>query len=71
MQAGVTHHTRSAQLRKLREIMEQVYALFDLGESLKNLFSPTLEKALVFLDDKLLLSTSNAGERGNRHYRKM
>ena len=53
MQAGVTHHTRSAQLRKLREIMEQIYALFDRGESLKNLFSPTLEKALVFLDDRL------------------
>ena len=83
------------QLRKLREIMEQVYALFDrrcrtqtardkltklrwrltrfthLGESLKKLFSPTLEKALVFLDDKLLPSTSNAVERGNRRYRKM
>lgn len=82
-------------LRKLREIMEQVYALFDrrcrmqtaldkltklrrrlarfkqLGESLKKLFSPTLEKALVFLDDKLLPSTSNAVERGNRRYRKM
>ena len=83
------------QLRKLREIMEQVYALFDrrcrtqtardkltklrwrlhrfthLGESLKKLFSPTLEKALVFLDDRLLPSTSNAVERGNRRYRKM
>jgi Transposase len=83
------------QLRKLREIMEQVYALFDrrcrtqtalakltklrwrlhrfthLGESLKKLFSSTLEKALVFLDDKLLPSTSNAVERGNRRYRKM
>ena len=83
------------QLRKLREIMEQVYALFDrrcrtqtaldklaklrrrlqrftqLGETLKKLFSPTLEKALTFLDDKLLPSTSNAVERGNRRYRKM
>jgi hypothetical protein len=83
------------QLRKLREIMEQVYGLFDrrcrtqtaldkltnlrrrlnrfkhLGETLKKLFSPTLEKALTFLDDKLLPSTSNAVERGNRRYRKM
>ncbi len=83
------------QLRKLRELMDQVYALFDrrcrtqtaldkldklrrrllrfktLGETLKKLFSPTLEKALTFLDDKLLPSTSNAVERGNRRYRKM
>jgi len=82
-------------LRKLRELMEQVYALFDrrcrtqtaldkltklrqrlnrfkhLGETLKKLDSPTLEKALTFLDDKLLPSTSNAVERGNRRYRKM
>src|SRR5512132_4642173 len=64
------------QLRVLRAIIEQVYALFDrrcrtqtalaklaklrrhvqrfrqLGETLKKLFSPTLEKALTFLDDK-------------------
>ena len=42
-----------------------------LGDTLKKLFSPTLEKALTFLDDKLLPSTSNAVERGNRRYRKM
>jgi len=30
-----------------------------------------LEKALVFLDEKLLGATSNAVERGNRRYRKM
>lgn len=83
------------QLRKLRELMEQVYALFDrrcrtqtaldkltklrqrlsrfkhLGETLKKLYSPTLDKALTFLDDKLLPSTSNAVEQGNRRYRKM
>jgi hypothetical protein len=35
------------------------------------LFSPNLEKALTFLDDKLLPSTSNAVERGNRRHRKM
>ena len=37
----------------------------------KKLFAPGLEKALVFLDEKLLGSTSNAVERGNRRYRKM
>ena len=42
-----------------------------MGATLKKLFSPTLEKALTFLDDKLLPSTSNAVERGNRRYRKM
>jgi len=36
-----------------------------LGDTLKKLFSPTLEKALTYLDDKLLPSTSNAVERGN------
>jgi hypothetical protein len=40
------------------------------GDTLKKLFSPTLEKALTFLDDTLLPSTSNAVERGNRRYRK-
>jgi hypothetical protein len=83
------------QLRTLRALMAQVYALFDrrcrtqtaldklaklqrhvqrfpaLGDTLKKLFAPTLEKALTFLDDKLLPATSNAVERGNRRYRKM
>jgi phage tail protein X len=83
------------QLRVLRAIIEQVYALFDrrcrtqtaldklaklrrhvqrftsLGDTLKKLFAPTLEKALTFLDDTLLPATSNAVERGNRRYRKM
>ena len=36
----------------------------------KKLFAPGLEKALVFLDDRLLPSTSNAVERGNRRFRK-
>jgi len=40
------------------------------GETLKKRFSPTLEQALTFLDDKLLPSTSHAVERGNRRYRK-
>jgi hypothetical protein len=82
------------QLRTLRQIMEEVYRLFDrrcktqtalhklrrlrrrvrrfkkLGKSLDKLKSPTLEKALEFLDDKLLGATSNAVERGNRRFRK-
>ena len=54
-----------AQLRRRRLRFTQV------GETLKKLFSPPLEKALTFLDDKLLPSTSNAVERGNRRSRKM
>ena len=81
-------------LRTLREIMTEVYRLFDrrcrtgtalaklealrrrvrrfksLGKSLDKLKSPTLEKALEFLDDRLLPSTSNAVERSNRRFRK-
>jgi hypothetical protein len=83
------------QLRTLREIMEEVYRLFDrrcrtdtalaklaklrrrvrrfkaVGKVLSKLQSPNLEKALTFLDDKLLPSTSNAVERGNPRHRKM
>jgi hypothetical protein len=85
----------SPPLRRLRELMEEVYRLFDrrcrmatalaklaalrarlrrsvrLREVLKKLFAPGLEKALVFLDERLLGATSNAVERGNRRYRKM
>jgi hypothetical protein len=83
------------QLRLLREIMDEVYRLFDrrcrtdtaleklarlrrrvkrfkeVGKTLVKLYSPNLAKALTFLDDKLLPSTSNAVERGNRRHRKM
>jgi hypothetical protein len=90
------HITRGLpHLRKLREIIEHIYALFDrrchtqtalgklrklrhwvqrftwIGDTVKKVFSPTLEKALTFLDDKLLPATSNAVERGNRRHRKM
>ena len=41
------------------------------GETLKQLFSPTLDKARTCLDAQLLPSTSHAVERGNRRYRKM
>ena len=81
-------------LRTLRQIMDEVYRLFDrrcrtetalsklarlrrhirrfqrVGRTLQKLFSPNLEKALVFLDDHLLPATSNAVERGNRRFRK-
>jgi hypothetical protein len=83
------------QFQILRDIMEEVYRLFDrrcrsdtalaklaklrrrvrrfkaVGKVLSKLQSSNLEKALTFLDDKLLPSTSNAVERGNRRHRKM
>lgn len=83
------------ELRTLRNIMDEVYRLFDrrcrtetaleklaklrrrvrrfkkVGRTLQKLFSPNLEKALTFLDDKRLPSTSNAVERGYRRHRKM
>jgi len=90
------HITRGRpELRTLRDIMDEVYRLFDrrcrtetaleklarlrrrvrrfkrVGKTLQKLFSPNLEKALTFLDDKLLPSTSNAVERGYRRHRKM
>lgn len=82
-------------LRRLREIMEEAYRLFDrrcrtdtaldklarlrsrvrrsksVSRTLAKLFSENLDKALTFLDDSLLPSTSNAVERGNRRHRKM
>ena len=83
------------ELRTLRDIMDEVYRLFDrrcrtetaldklarlrcrvrrfkwIGKTLQKLFSPNIEKALTFLDDKLLPSTSNAVERGYRCHHKM
>ena len=53
------------------ELRRRVQRFTSLGDTLKKLFAPTLDKALTFLDDKLLPSTSNAVERGNRRYRKM
>lgn len=82
-------------LRAVRQIMDEVYRLFDrrcrtdtaltklerlrqkvkryrsLGRSLDKLKSPNLDKALTFLDEKLLGATSNAAERANRRVRKM
>jgi Transposase len=58
-------------LAKLATLRRRVQRFKALGDTLKKLFSPMLEKALTFLDDTLLPSTSNAVERGNRRYRKM
>jgi hypothetical protein len=58
-------------LDKLDRLRRRLLRCKQLGDTLKKLFSPALEKALTFLDDKLLPSTSNAVERGNRRYRKM
>ena len=60
--------TALAKLAALRRCVQRFKAL---GDTRKKLFSPSLEKALTFLDDTLLPSTSNAVERGNRRYRKM
>jgi hypothetical protein len=85
----------SRPLRARREVMEEVYRLFDrrcrmetalgtrarlrrrarrfrrLGKALSELFAANLEKALTFLDDKLLGATANAVERGNRRHRQV
>jgi hypothetical protein len=58
-------------LDKLAKLRRRLQRFPQVGETLKKLFAPTLEKALTFLDDKLFPSTSNAVERGNRRYRKM
>jgi hypothetical protein len=58
-------------LDKLAKLRQRVQRFTSLSDTLKKLCAPTLDKALTFLDDKLLPSTSNAVERGNRRYRKM
>jgi len=58
-------------LAKLARLRTRLRRFVRLREVLKKLFLPGLEKALVFLDEKLLGATSNAVERGNRRYRKM
>ena len=58
-------------LAKLAQLRRHVRRFRTLGETLGNLFTPHVEKALTFLDDSLLPSTSNAVERGNRRHRKM
>jgi hypothetical protein len=58
-------------LAKLARLRARLRRFARLREVLKKLFLPGLEKALMFLDEKLLGATSNAVERGNRRYRKM
>jgi hypothetical protein len=58
-------------LTKLAHLRQRVRRYRNLGKSLDKLHSPNLEKALTFLDDRLLPATSNAVERGNRRLRKM
>lgn len=60
--------TAVAKLAKLRQ---RVGRFKKIAKILNTLRSPNLDKALTFLDDKLLPSTSNAVERGNRRHRKM
>jgi hypothetical protein len=59
--------TALARLAKLRG---RVRRFKRLGRALEKLNTPNLEKALTFLEDKLLPATSNAVERSNRRYRK-
>lgn len=57
-------------LSRLEKLRQRVRRFKRLGRALGKLNSPNLEKALLFLDDELLGSTSNAVERSNRRYRK-
>jgi hypothetical protein len=58
-------------LRKLARLRSRVRRFKTIGRKLQKLFSPSVAKALTFLDEALLPSTSNAVERGNRRHRKM
>jgi Transposase len=58
-------------LTKLAALRARLKRFVQLREALKKLLAPGLEKALVFLDERLMGATSNAVERGNRRYRKM
>jgi hypothetical protein len=58
-------------LVKLAKLRSRVRRFKAVGKKLQKLFSPSIEKALLFLDNELLPSTSNAVERGNRRHRKM
>ena len=58
-------------LAKLARLRARLRRFGRLREVLKKLLSPGLEKALVFLDERLMGATSNAVERGNRRYRKL
>ena len=57
-------------LAKLASLRRRVRRFKQVGRTLNKLFTPNLQKALTFLDDRLLPATSNAVERGNRRFRK-
>jgi len=57
-------------LKRLGKLRQRVRRFKRLRRALTALNSPNLEKALLFLDDKLLGATSNAVERANRRFRK-
>jgi hypothetical protein len=58
-------------LAKLEKLRARLRRFGRLRAVLRKLLAPGLEKALVFLDERLLGATSNAVERANRRYRKM
>lgn len=58
-------------LERLARLRRRVQHFKRLRKALQKLYSPNVEKALVFLDDSLLPPTSNAVERSNRRFRKM
>jgi hypothetical protein len=62
---------RTTALTKLQKLRERLRRFDWLSEVLKKIESPTVDRSLLFLDDKQLPSTSNAVERGNRRFRKM
>jgi hypothetical protein len=57
-------------LAKLACLRRRVRRFKCVGRTLNKLFTPNLQKALTFLDDRLLPATSNAVERSNRRFRK-
>jgi hypothetical protein len=57
-------------LAKLGRLRRRVRRFKRVGRTLNKLFTPNLEKALTFLDDRLLPATSNAVERSHRRFRK-
>jgi chromosome segregation ATPase len=57
-------------LDKLRRLRNRLKRFKTLGKALTQLQGATVEKALTYLDDKLLPGTSNAVERANRRFRK-
>ncbi|HZT81130.1 MAG TPA: hypothetical protein VFA26_12940 [Gemmataceae bacterium] len=55
---------------RLAKLRARVRRFGWVGRALDQLKTPNLEKALTFLDDKLLPAASDAVERSNRRYRK-